>query len=106
VIFLNGYLYGYSNAILTCLEAATGKVQWRDRSVGKGSVTYADGRLYVLGEGNTVGLVDAAPGGYVERGRFTIADQGWPSWAHPVVAGGRLYLRNQGVLAVHDVTAR
>ncbi len=106
VVFVNGYLYGYSNAILTCLEAATGKVQWRDRSVGKGSLTYADGRLYVLGEGNTVGLVDASPGGYVERGRFTIADQGWPSWAHPVVAGGRLYLRNQGVLAAHDIGAR
>ncbi|MCU0990371.1 MAG: PQQ-like beta-propeller repeat protein, partial [Xanthomonadales bacterium] len=106
VVFVNGYLYGFSNAILTCLEAATGKVQWRDRSVGKGSLTYADGRLYVLGESNTVGLVDASPTGYVERGRFQIADQGWPSWAHPVVAGGRLYLRNQGLLAAHDIVAR
>jgi outer membrane protein assembly factor BamB len=106
VVFVNGYLYGYSNAILTCLESATGKVQWRDRSVGKGSLTYADGRLYVLGEGNVVGLVDASPAGYVERGRFQIADQGWPSWAHPVVAGGRLYLRNQGVLAAYDIAAK
>ena len=106
VVLVNGYLYGFSNAILTCLEAATGKVQWRDRSVGKGSLTYADGRLYVVGEGNTVGLVDASPAAYVERGRFEIADQGWPSWAHPVVAGGRLYLRNQGVLASHDIAAR
>jgi len=106
VVFVNGYLYGFSNAILTCLEAATGKVLWRDRSVGKGSLTYADGRLYVLGEGNTVGLVDASPASYVERGRFQIADQGWPSWAHPVVAGGRLYLRNQGVLAAYNISAR
>ena len=106
VVFVNGHLYGFSNAILTCLEAATGKVQWRDRSVGKGSLTYADGRLYVLGEVNTVGLVEASPAAYVERGRFSIADQGWPSWAHPVVAGGRLYLRNQGVLAAHDITAK
>jgi outer membrane protein assembly factor BamB len=106
VVFVNGYLYGYSNAILTCIEAGTGKVQWRDRSVGKGSLTYADGRLYVLGEGNTVGLVDASPEGYVERGRFQIADQGWPSWAHPVVSGRRLYLRNQGVLAAHDIGAK
>jgi outer membrane protein assembly factor BamB len=106
VVFVDGYLYGYSNAILTCLEAATGKVQWKDRSVGKGSLTYADGRLYVLGEGNTVGLVDASPAGYVERGRFQIADQGWPSWAHPVVAGGRLYIRNQGLLAAHEISAR
>jgi outer membrane protein assembly factor BamB len=106
VVFVNGYLYGFSNAILTCLEAATGKVLWRDRSVGKGSLTYADGRLYVLGEGNTVGLVEAVPGAYSERGRFSIADQGWPSWAHPVVAGGRLYIRNQGALAAYNISAR
>jgi outer membrane protein assembly factor BamB len=106
VVHVNGYLYGFSNAILTCLEAATGKVQWRDRSVGKGSLTYADGRLYVLGESDTMGLVEASPAAYVERGRFQIADQGWPSWAHPVVSGGRLYLRNQGVLTVYDVTAK
>jgi outer membrane protein assembly factor BamB len=106
VVHVNGYLYGFSNAILTCLEAATGKVQWRDRSVGKGSLTYADGRLYVLGESDTMGLVEASPAAYAERGRFQIADQGWPSWAHPVVSGGRLYLRNQGVLTVYDVTAK
>jgi outer membrane protein assembly factor BamB len=106
VVHVNGYLYGFSNAILTCLEAATGNVQWRDRSVGKGSLTYADGRLYVLGESDTVGLADASPAGYVDRGRFQIADQGWPSWSHPVVSGGRLYLRSQGVLTAYDITAR
>lgn len=106
VVLVNGFLYGYSNAILTCLEAESGKVMWRDRSVGKGSLTYADGRLYVLGEDNTAGLVDASPAGYTERGRFTIADQGWPSWAHPVVSGGRLYIRNQNVLASRDIAAK
>lgn len=106
VVLLNGYLYGYSNAILICVDAGTGRMQWRARSVGKGSLTYADGRLYVLSESNTVGLVEASPAGYVEHGRFQIPDQGWPSWAHPVVAGGRLYLRNQGVLAAHAIAAR
>ena len=106
VVLVNGYLYGFSNAILTCLEAETGKVMWRNRSVGKGSLTYADGRLYLLGEGNTAGLADASPDAYVERGRFEIADQGWPSWAHPVVANGRLYLRNQGVLASYDIARK
>ncbi|MDO8835520.1 MAG: PQQ-like beta-propeller repeat protein [Vicinamibacterales bacterium] len=106
VVLLNGYLYGFSNAILTCLNAATGAVQWKNRSVGKGSLTYADGMLYVLGEDFTVGLVEASPAAYTERGRFQIGDQGWPSWAHPVVAGGRLYLRNQGVLSSYVVTAK
>ncbi len=106
VVLLSGHVYGFSNSVLTCLEAATGAVKWKDRSVGKGSVTYADGRLYVLGENHTAGLVDASPVGYTERGRFTIADLGWPSWAHPVVAGGRLFIRNQGVLTSYAIAAR
>ena len=106
VIVLNGYLYGFHNSIMTCLEFATGKQMWRDRSVGKGSLTYADRHFYVLSEDNVVGLVEATPSGYREKSRFKIADQGWPSWSHPVVSGGRLYLRNQGVLAAYDVRAR
>ena len=55
---------------------------------------------------NVVGLADASPAGYKEKGRFQIADQGWPSWAHPVVCGGRFYIRNQGTLACYDIKAR
>lgn len=106
VVLVNGYIYGYNDSILTCLEFASGKMVWRDRSVGKGAVTYADGHLYILGEDNIVGLVEATPAGYREKGRFTIADQGLPSWAHPVVSGGRLYIRNQGTLTSYDVRAR
>jgi len=106
VVLVDGYLYGFNNSILTCLEFETGKVMWRDRSVGKGSVAYADGRLYVLSEDNVVGLVEASPTGYRETGRFSIADQGWPSWAHPAISGGRLYLRNQNVLASYELRAK
>jgi outer membrane protein assembly factor BamB len=103
VVLVNGYLYGYSNFNLTCLEFATGRMIWRHRSVGKGSLTYADGSLYVLSEFNIVGLVEATPNGYIEKGRFQIADSGFPSWAHPVVSGGRLYIRNQGTLAAYAI---
>ena len=106
VMLVNGYLYGFNNSILTCLEFATGKMMWRDRSVGKGALTYADGRLYIQSEDNVVGLADASPTGYRERGRFKIPDQGLPSWAHPVVSAGRLYIRNQHTLAVYDVRAK
>jgi outer membrane protein assembly factor BamB len=106
VVLLNGYLYGFSNSILRCVEFATGKMVWENRSVGKGSLTYADGNLYMLGENNTVGLAEATPEGYKEKGRFQIADQGWPSWAHPVVCGAKLYIRNQGTLTCYDVKAR
>lgn len=105
VVLVGGYLYGFSNAILTCLEFATGKVMWRDRSVGKGSLTVANGQLYLLGEDGTAGLADASPEGYRERGRFRIDDLGRPAWAHPVVCGGRLYLRNQDRLECYDIRA-
>jgi len=106
VVLVDGYLYGFSDSILTCLEFATGKRMWRDRSVGKGSLSYADGNLYVLSENNVVGLVEATPSAYREKGRFTIKDQGLPSWAHPVVAGGRLFIRNQGTLTVYDIRSK
>jgi outer membrane protein assembly factor BamB len=103
VVLVNGYLYGFNNSILTCLDFASGKMAWRDRSVGKGAVTSADGHLYVLSEDNVVGLVEATPAGYREKGRFRIPDQGAPSWSHPVVSGGRLYIRNQGMLSTYNV---
>jgi len=106
MVLVDGYLYGFSDAILHCLEFATGNVMWRDRSVGKGSVTYADGRLYLQGEGNIVGLAEATPSGYKETGRFEIPDKGAPSWAHPVVTDGRLYVRNQDTLLVYDIKSR
>ena len=61
VVLVDGYLYGFNNSILTCLEFATGKMMWRHRSVGKGSLTYADGHLYILSENNTVGRAEAVP---------------------------------------------
>ena len=106
IVLVDGYLYGFNNAILTCLEFTTGKVIWRDRSVGKGALTYADGHLYIQGEDNMVGLAVATPKGYQEKGRFQIEDQGLPSWAHPVVSGGRLYVRNQRMLTAYDVRGK
>ena len=106
VVLVDGYLYGFNDSILTCLEFATGKMMWRDRSVGKGSVTFADGHLYIQSENNVVGLAEATPSGYREKGRFSIPDKGLPSWAHPVVSDGRLYVRNQDTLLVYNIKAR
>src|SRR5262245_44776387 len=106
VVLVDGYLYGFNDTILTAINFETGKMAWRDRSVGKGSVTYADGHLYILGEGNYVGLVEATPAGYREKGRFQIPDSGLPAWANPVVSGGRLYIRNQSALAAYDIKAQ
>ena len=106
VVFVDGYLYGFNNSILTCLEFATGKMMWRHRSVGKGSLAAADGKLYIVGEDLVVGLAEASPAGYREHGRFKIEDQGLPSWAHPAIADGRMYVRNQGTLASYDIRGK
>jgi outer membrane protein assembly factor BamB len=105
MVLVDGYLYGFSDLILTCLEFATGNVMWRDRSVGKGSVTYADGHLYIQGENSMVGLAEASSTGYREKGRFSIPEKGQLSWAHPVISDGRLYVRNQDTLLVYDIKA-
>jgi outer membrane protein assembly factor BamB len=102
-VLVGDYLYGFSSAILTALKFDTGEIAWRDRSVGKGSLVYADGRLYCFSERGVMGLVEATPTGYVERGRFKIEAGSLETWTHPVVAGGRLYLRDQDTIYAYDV---
>jgi outer membrane protein assembly factor BamB len=106
VVLVNGFVYGTSNTDLVCLEFASGKVRWQDRSVGKGSVCYADNRLYVRGEKGTVALAEATPDGYHEKGRLEQPGRSdKPAWPYPVVANGRLYLRDRDVLLCYDVRA-
>jgi outer membrane protein assembly factor BamB len=102
-VLVGDYLYGFSSAILTAIKFDTGEIAWRDRSVGKGSLVYADGRLYCFSERGVMGLVEAMPTGYVERGRFKIEAGSLETWTHPVVAGGRLYLRDQDTIYAYDV---
>ncbi len=102
-ILVGDYLYGFSSGILTAMRFDTGQGAWRDRSVGKGSLVYADGNLYCLSENGTVGLVEATPAAYREKGRFSIPQESLPTWTHPVIAGGRLYLRDQDIIYAYDV---
>jgi outer membrane protein assembly factor BamB len=102
-VLIGDYLYGFSSAILTAIKFDTGEIAWRDRSVGKGSLVYADGNLYCFSENGVVGLVEATPTGYTEKGRFRIPQDSLPTWTHPVVAGGRLYLRDQDTIYAFDV---
>lgn len=102
-VLIGDYLYGFSSSILTAMKFDTGELAWRDRSVGKGSLVYADGHLYLLSENGVVGLVEATPTRYKEKGRFRIQQDSLPTWAHPVVAGGMLYLRDQDTIYAYDV---
>ena len=102
-VLVGDYLYGFSSAVLTAMKFDTGEIAWKDRSVGKGSLVYADGNLYCFSENGVVGLVEATPAGYKEKGRFRIQQDSLPTWTHPVVAGGRLYLRDQDTIYAFDV---
>jgi outer membrane protein assembly factor BamB len=106
-VLLGDHLYGCSDKQLFCIEFKTGKVKWQNASVGKGAVCIADGMLYVRGQGGSVALAEASPAGYMEKGRFTQPDRSKnPAWPYPVVANGRLYLRDGDVLLCYDVKAQ
>jgi outer membrane protein assembly factor BamB len=103
------YLYGCSGQTLECVEFATGKIKWEERSVAPGSLCYADGLLFLHGENGEVALVEASPDGYHEKGRFTPAEQPAKAngmekaWAYPVASNGRLYIRDHESLWCYNV---
>jgi outer membrane protein assembly factor BamB len=110
MVLLGDYLYGghgHKQGIPVCVEFKTGKVVWRqDRAPGSGSaaVLAADGNLYFRYENGTMALIEMTPKGYRARGTFDPPDNsGQPSWSHPVIANGKLYLRDQDVLLCYDV---
>jgi outer membrane protein assembly factor BamB len=116
VILLGDYLYGHSDRVgWVCqhFNKNKGALVWEEkRKLGKGSVTYADNHLYCFTEDDgIVALLEASPKGYKEKGRFTLAPQtkhrpqAGKLWTHPVVANGRLYLRDQDLLFCYDVRA-
>jgi outer membrane protein assembly factor BamB len=115
VVRVGDYVYGTAapKNELVCMDFKTGEVKWRDASVGAAALCLADGLLYVRGQGGDgfgpekptrVALVEPTPDGYKEKGRFEQPEHGdKPAWPHPVIADGKLYLRDQGVLFCYDV---
>lgn len=116
MIVVDGCLYGANGGneggSLVCLDFKTGNVLWdgkevTDKKVVKGSLAMADGRLYYRMENGTVVLVEPSAKEYLERGRFEQPNRTQlPAWAHPVVANGKLYIRDQDTLYCYDVKAR
>jgi outer membrane protein assembly factor BamB len=115
-VLVGDHLYGTGVAgkPLTAVEFTTGKVKWRAESTGTGSVTYADGHIYLHGEDGYIVLAEATPEAYREKGRFTPPNpptkkQGGglseKAFAYPVIANGRLYIRDLGSLWVYDIKA-
>lgn len=105
MVIVDGHLYGSSDpGALTCIEMATGETKWQERSPGKCSLVYLDGQLITRSERSKVCLINVSPTGCEIVGEFTEADPSdKPSWPHPVVANGRLYLRDQGALSCYEL---
>lgn len=110
VVLVGDYLYGadgQNDGKLTCIDFKTGRIVWhQNRGVGKKSaaVSYADGQLYVRYEDGLMALVAATPKGFRLNGKFELPDKSdLPSWPHPVIANGKLYIRDQDVLLCFDV---
>jgi outer membrane protein assembly factor BamB len=113
MIVVDGCLYGANGGneggSLVCLDFQTGNVLWNGRDSGapKGSLALADGRLYYRSETGIMLLIEPNTKQYVERGRFEQPDRSkQPAWTHPVIANGKLYLRDQDVLLRYDVKAK
>lgn len=111
VIKIGESLYGTTGQAMLCVDFATGNVRWEERALGAASFVFADGRLYLHAENGDAGLVEPSPEGYREKGRFTPpnrpkrANDMEKAWTFPVVANGRLYLRDHAMLWCYDVKA-
>jgi outer membrane protein assembly factor BamB len=109
VIKLGDFVYGHADDKgWTCQDFKTGEAKWQSNQPGKGSLIYADGRLYLRAEDKgTVVLIEASPAGYKEHGRFEQPDRSdKTAWPYPVIAAGKLYLRDMNTLLCYDVKAK
>ena len=109
LIHHEGVIYtgsGHNKGFPIAVKLDSGEILWgpeRNSGSSSAALTYADGRLYFRYQNGTMILVEASPEAYRERGSFDIPDVKKPSWSHPVVSNGRLYLREQDSLFVYDI---
>ena len=88
-----GHAYGFDEKTLKCVDLSSGETRWRKRDLGHGSLIYADGLLFVLGEAGQLALVEATPEDYREQGSLQILEG--KTWTAPTLVNGMLYLRNE-----------
>ena len=114
MVLLDGHVYGghgHNRGEPFCLEMKTGRIAWKVndneiRKMGSAAVTCADGHLYFRYQNGMMKLVEASTRGYMEKGSFQIPNDRKNSWQHPVVAGGKLYLRAQNILHCYDIKSK
>lgn len=110
VVLVGDYIYADTDSRGTpfCADLMTGEIKWtgRSRAGGKGSasIAAADGHLYIHYQNGTMTLVEANPKKFIETGGFKLPGRGGrPGWSHPVVAGGKLYVREGDTILCYDL---
>src|SRR5208337_548367 len=96
-VLVDGYLYGFNNNKLTCLDFRTGKTKWKTSGFNRGSLIVADGKLIVYSDQGLLALAEISPDSYKELATFQFCDE--QTWTVPTLSGGRLFLRNEKELA-------
>jgi len=111
IILVDGYLYGHADrAGFFCQDTGDGSLKWKSGDIGKGCVTWADGRFYYVEEKTgDILLIEANPEKVTLRGKFTMEPQTQQRraqgavWVHPVVSGGKLFVRDQEFIHCYDI---
>lgn len=101
-LLISDYIYGFDNAILKCIEAKTGKEQWKRRGYGKGTLIYADGQLIVLSDKGKLALADASPTEFREKARAQVLSG--KCWTPPTLANGKIFVRDMHRIVCMDVS--
>ena len=104
-LIIGDNIYGFDESELKCLDLKTGGVKWNEKSLGKGSLMAADGKLIVLGEKGHLVVADASPSAFKPLARAQVI--GGKCWTAPVLANGRIYCRNsKGDVVCVDVSGK
>ncbi len=101
-LLIGDYIYGFDNAILKCIEAKTGKEQWKRRGYGKGTLIYADGQLIILSDKGKLALADASPTGFREKASTQVLSG--KCWTPPTLANGKIFVRDMHRIVCMDVS--
>jgi outer membrane protein assembly factor BamB len=103
-VLLDGFIYGFDNTVLVCMDFQTGKVAWRERGFNRGSLLAADGKLIIYGERATLALAEARSDKYQEISKAPVLSG--KTWTVPTLADGRLFVRNEESLACFDLRGK
>ncbi len=109
MIMIGDYVYmghGHNNGFPACVEWKTDKNLWeKARGPGSGSaaIVAAEGKLYFRYQDGTMALINATKGRYDLISKFKLPTHNGESWPHPVIAGGKLFIRDQDELVCFTI---